>query len=110
MEDLVASIDLDAWVEVKTKPPLYASYVMDKSHPFVEFFDRTYKDVLGRECHYQYSSSITDANTYCGEGGIPCMHLGPLAGGSHQKNEYTVLNSLPPVTRVYTELTARYLS
>jgi acetylornithine deacetylase/succinyl-diaminopimelate desuccinylase family protein len=110
MEDLVASLDLDARVEVKTKPPLYASYVMDRSHPFVELFDKTYRDVLGRECHYQYSSSITDANTYCGEAGIPCIHLGPVAGGSHQKNEYTLLNSLPPVTKVYTELAARYLS
>jgi succinyl-diaminopimelate desuccinylase len=110
MVELVESLDLDARVEVKTKPPLYASYVIERSHPFVELFDRTYRDVLGRECHYQFSSSITDANTYCGEGGIPCMHLGPVAGGSHQKNEYTVLDSLPSVTKVYTELAARFLS
>ena len=63
-----------------------------------------------RHRHYEYSSSITDANTFTGEGGIPCMHLGPEAGGTHQKNEYTTLDSLPPVTKVFTELAARFLS
>ncbi|MCJ7731368.1 M20/M25/M40 family metallo-hydrolase, partial [Candidatus Bathyarchaeota archaeon] len=110
MEELVASLNLDARVEVKTKAPLYASYVMKRSDPFVELFDKSYTDVMGKAPHYQYSSSITDANTFCGEGGIPCMHLGPVAGGPHQKNEYTTLDSLPPVTRVYAELAARFLS
>jgi len=110
MKDLVDSLNLDASVEVRTKPPLYASYVLGRSHPFVQLFDQTYKDVTGNECHYRYSSSITDANTFCGEGGIPCMHLGPFDGGSHQRNEYTKLDSLPPVTKVFTELAARFLS
>jgi acetylornithine deacetylase/succinyl-diaminopimelate desuccinylase family protein len=110
MEKLIASLNLDAKVEVKTKQPLYASYVMDRNNPFVELFHQSYTDVMGREPHYNYGSSITDANTFCGEGGIPCMHLGPFAGGSHQKNEYTTLDSLPPVTKVYTELAARFLS
>ena len=110
MENLIASLNLKAKVEVKTKPPLYASYVMEKTDPFVKLFGETYKDVMGKEPHYQYSSSITDANTLCGEGGIPCMHLGPYAGGPHQKNEYTTLDSLPPVTKTYTELAARFLS
>ena len=110
MEKLIASLNLDARVEVKTKPPLYASYVIDRNDPFVELFHQSYTDVMGKEPHYQYSSSITDANTFCGEGGIPCIHLGPYAGGSHQKNEYTTLDSLPPVTKVYAELAARFLS
>ena len=54
--------------------------------------------------------SITDANTFTGEGGIPCIHLKPVAGGTHQKNEYAVLDSLPSVTKVFTELAARFLS
>jgi acetylornithine deacetylase/succinyl-diaminopimelate desuccinylase family protein len=110
MEELVASLNLDASVEVKTKAPLYASYVIDRNDPFIQLFDQTYKDVMGRQCNYEYSSSITDANTFCGEGGIPCIHLGPVAGGPHQKNEYTTLDSLLPVTKVYTELAARFLS
>lgn len=109
MEELVASLNLEAEVEVKTKPPLYASYVLDKKAPFVKVFDETYRDVMGRECEYEYSSSITDANTFTGEGSIPTMHLGPYAGGTHQKNEYTKLDSIPPVTKVYTELAARFL-
>ncbi|MBD3172233.1 ArgE/DapE family deacylase [Candidatus Bathyarchaeota archaeon] len=110
MEKLIASLDLDAMVEVKTKPPLYQSYLLEQTHPFVELFDKTYRDVTGKACNYEYSSSITDANTFTGEGGIPCMHLGPYAGGTHQKNEYTRLDSIPPVTKIYTELAARFLS
>jgi len=110
MENLVESLNLEAKVEVKTKPPLYASYVLDKETPFVKLFDETYRDVMARKCEYEYSSSITDANTFTGEGGIPCLHLGPYAGGTHQKNEYTKLDSIPPVTKVYTELAARFLS
>jgi acetylornithine deacetylase/succinyl-diaminopimelate desuccinylase family protein len=110
MKELIASLDLEAKVEVKTKPPLYQSYLLDQTHPFVELFDKTYRDVTGKACNYEYSSSITDANTFTGEGSIPCMHLGPYAGGTHQKNEYTRLDSIPPVTKIYTELAARFLS
>ncbi|MFC1803410.1 M20 family metallopeptidase [Thermoproteota archaeon] len=110
MEELVASLNLKARVEVKTKPPFYASYVMDRDEPLVKIFHESYRDVMDKEPYYHYSSSITDANTLAGEGGIPCIHLGPEAGGPHQKNEYTSLDSLPPVTKVYTELAARYLS
>ena len=110
MENLVASLNLDARVEVKTKPPLYASYVLERTHPFVELFDSTYRDIMGKECYYEYSSSISDANTYVGEGGIPCMHLGPSGGNTHQKNEYTILKSLIPVTKFYVEFARRFLS
>jgi acetylornithine deacetylase/succinyl-diaminopimelate desuccinylase-like protein len=110
MEELVESLDLEAKVEVKTKPPLYSSYVIERKDPFVELFDETYKDVMGKPPQYQYSSSITDANTFAGEGRIPCMHLGPMGGGTHQKNEFVNLDSLLPVTRFYTELAARFLS
>jgi acetylornithine deacetylase/succinyl-diaminopimelate desuccinylase family protein len=110
MNDLIESLNLEASVEVKTKPPLYSSYLIDREDPFVELFDETYKDVMGKPPHYQYSSSITDANTFAGKGGIPCIHLGPMGGGTHQKNEYVNLESLQPVTRFYTELAARFLS
>jgi len=110
MEELVDSLKLKAKVEVRTKPPFYSSYILDRDHPFVKLFDEVYRDVMGKECAYEYSSNITDANTYTGEGGIPCMHLGPYAGGPHQKNEYTKLETLPPVTEFYTELAARFLS
>ncbi|MBD3206001.1 ArgE/DapE family deacylase [Candidatus Bathyarchaeota archaeon] len=110
MNDLIESLNLEASVEVKTKPPLYSSYLIDREDPFVELFDETYKDVMGKPPHYQYSSSITDANTFAGEGDIPCIHVGPIGGGTHQKNEYVNLESLQPVTRFYTELAARFLS
>jgi succinyl-diaminopimelate desuccinylase len=109
MEDLVESLNLEASVEVKTKLPLYSSYVMEKSDPLVEVFDSSYKEVKGEAPHYGYSSSITDANTFAGEGGISCIHLGPYAGGAHQKNEYTTLDSLPPATEIYARMAAKYL-
>ncbi len=64
---------------------------------------------MGKSPLYEYSSSITDANTFTGEGGVPCMHLGPYPGGIHQKNEYTTLESLPMVSKVFTSVAARYL-
>jgi acetylornithine deacetylase/succinyl-diaminopimelate desuccinylase-like protein len=100
---------LEADVEVKTKAPLYSSYVMERSDPLVELFDSVYREVKGEAPHYEYSSSITDANTFAGEGGIPCIHMGPYAGGPHQKNEYTKIDSLPPATEIYTRMAARYL-
>jgi acetylornithine deacetylase/succinyl-diaminopimelate desuccinylase family protein len=109
MEDLVESLNLEADVEVKTKAPLYSSYVMERSEPLVELFDSVYREVQGEAPHYEYSSSITDANTFAGEGGIPCIHMGPYAGGPHQKNEYTKIDSLPPATEIYTRMAARYL-
>ena len=109
MEDLVASLDLEAEVEVKTKPPLYASYVMEKTEPIVQIFDTAYREVKGVAPHYGYSSSITDANTFSGEGGIPCIHMGPFAGGPHQKDEYTLIDSLPPVTEIFTRMAANFL-
>ena len=109
MKELVASLNLEAEVEVKTKPPLYASYVMERTEPIVELFDSVYRKVHGVEPHYEYSSSITDANTFAGEGGIPCIHLGPYAGGPHQKDEYTLIDSLPPVTEMFIRMAASFL-
>ena len=109
MEELVASLNLEAEVEVKTKPPLYASYVMEKTEPIVQVFDAAYREVRGVAPHYGYSSSITDANTFAGEGGIPCIHLGPFAGGPHQKDEYTLIDSIPPVTEIFTWMVASFL-
>jgi acetylornithine deacetylase/succinyl-diaminopimelate desuccinylase family protein len=110
MEELVASLNLEAEVAVKTKPPLYSSYVMDRTEPLVVLFDSVYRKVHGVEPYYGYNSSITDANTFAGEGGIPCIHLGPFAGGSHQKDEYTLIDSLPPVSEIFTRIASKFLS
>jgi len=109
MEELVASLNLEAEVEVKTKPPLYASYVMERTEPIVQVFDAAYREVNGVAPHYGYSSSITDANTFAGEGGIPCIHMGPYAGGPHQKDEYTLIDSLPPTTEIFARMAASFL-
>jgi len=109
MERLVESLDLEANVEVKTKPPKYEAYVMEKSDPILQIFDEIYQEVMGKEPLYEYASGITDANIFAGEGGISCLHLGPERGGAHQKNEYVPLDWLPPVSKMYALIAARFL-
>jgi acetylornithine deacetylase/succinyl-diaminopimelate desuccinylase-like protein len=109
MEELIDSLGLEAEVEVGVKPPYYAPYVMDEDEPLVRVFKEAYTEVLDVGPVFEYKSSITDANTFAGEGGIPCIHLGPFDGGAHQKNEYTLLNSMPPVSRVYALMADRFL-
>ena len=109
MEELIGSLDLKADVEVRTKPPKYEAYVMDRDEPIIQIFDGVYREVMGREPLYEYASSITDANIFAGEAGIPCLHLGPRRGGAHQKNEYVQLDWLEPVSRMYALIAARFL-
>lgn len=109
MEELINSLVLEAEVEVGVKPPYYASYVMDENEPLIQVFKEAYTEVMGVNPVFEYKSSITDANTFAGEGGIPCIHLGPFDGGAHQKNEYTLLDSLPPVSKVYALMADKFL-
>jgi acetylornithine deacetylase/succinyl-diaminopimelate desuccinylase-like protein len=110
MEELVRSLSLEASVEVKTKPPFYASYALSRDEPIIQVFDWAYRETMGEAPHFEYSSSITDANTFAGEGGIPCVHLGPYDGGSHQRDEYTLIDTLGPVSKVFALMADRYLS
>ncbi len=109
MERLVGSLGLEAEVEVGVKPPRYEPYVMDRDEPIIEVFDGVYREVMGREPKYEYAYGITDANIFAGEGGIPCLHLGPQRGGAHQKNEYVPLDWLPPLSEMYARISAKYL-
>jgi len=110
MQRLVESLKLKSMVEVKTKPPLYASYEMKKSAPVVKLFTEVYGEVFGAAPSYSYHKSITDANTITGEGGIPCIHLGPKPHGPHQKNESVELDWLPKVSRAYALMAAKFLA
>lgn len=109
MTRLVKNLKLKSDVEVNTKPPLYAAYEMKRTEPIIKIFDEVYKEVVGKAPLYNYSKSITDANTFTGEGGIPCLHLGPKPGGAHQKNEYVELDWLPLVSKMYVLIAARFL-
>jgi acetylornithine deacetylase/succinyl-diaminopimelate desuccinylase-like protein len=110
MEELIASLNLKSRVEVRVKPPRYESFEMDPEEPILRLFHRVYTDVMGVEPQYQYSKSITDANTIAGVGGIPCLHLGPKRGDTHKANEYVPLSWLPPVSEMYTRIALEYLS
>jgi len=110
MEELVGSLNLKSRVEVKVKPPKYESFEMNPDEPILKLFNKVYTDLMGVEPKYQYSKSITDANTIAGVGGIPCLHLGPKRGDTHKANEYVPLSWLPPVSGMYTRIALGYLS
>ena len=109
MESLVESLGLEAKTTVTIKPPYYAPYKMDRENPLVQAFHQAYTETTGHQPHYTHSSSITDANTFMGEGNIPCIHLGPHPGGPHQANEYTTLTSLKTTAEIYVRLIAEFL-
>jgi acetylornithine deacetylase/succinyl-diaminopimelate desuccinylase-like protein len=109
MERLIGSIGLESEVEVGTKPPRYEAYVMGRDEEIIRVFDHVYKEVMGVEPVYEYACGITDANIFAGEGGIPCLHLGPQRGGAHQRNEYVLLDWLLPVSKMYALIAARFL-
>ena len=109
MEALVKSLNLESAVEVKTKPPIYEAYMMSRNAPIMQVFDSVYREVMERAPAYAYSSGITDANVFAGEGGIDCLHLGPRRGGAHQKNEYVPLEWLPKVSRMFAMIAGRFL-
>jgi acetylornithine deacetylase/succinyl-diaminopimelate desuccinylase-like protein len=110
MEKLIKALNLESSVEVKIKPPMYESYEMNPEEPLLKLFHGIYTEVMGREPLYQYSKSITDANTLAGIGGIPCLHLGPKRGDTHKANEYVPLSWLPPVSEMYTRIALSYLN
>jgi len=110
MEMLIGSLGLKAEVEVGTKPPRYESFEMSPDEPIIKVFHEVYKEVRGVDPLYEYASSVTDANIFSGEAGIPCLHLGPERGDAHQPNEYVPLDWLPPVSRMYVLIAARFLS
>lgn len=109
MERLIGTLGLQSEVEVRTKPPRYEAYVMEKDEEIIRVFDPVYREVMGVEPHYEYASGITDANIFAGEGDIPCLHLGPQRGGAHQKNEHVLLDWLPPMSKMYALIAARFL-
>ena len=109
MRRLVDTLGLEAEVEVNTKPPLYSSFEMDRDEPILRVFDKVYEEVMGVKPIYQYSKSITDANTLAGEGGLPCLHLGPKRGDTHKPNEYVPISWLKPVSEMYTRIALSFL-
>ena len=109
MERLIGTLELESDVEVRTKPPRYEAYIMEKDEDIIRVFDSVYKEVMDVEPHYEYAYGITDANIFAGEGKIPCLHLGPQRGGAHQKNEYVLLDWLPLVSKMYALIAARFL-
>jgi len=94
---------------VRTKPPRYEAFVMSRDEPIIRVFDGVYREVMGREPLYEHAYGITDANIFAGEGGIPCLHLGPGRGGAHQKNEHVELGWLSPMSKMYALIADRFL-
>ena len=116
MKRMVDSLKIESSVDVKIKPPKYEPYEISMEEPIIRVFDGVYREVMGYPPDYNYPKSITDANIYTGEGGIPCLHLGPKSGeasinggNSHQKNEYVELSWCKPVCKMYALIASRFL-
>ncbi|MHA1995156.1 MAG: M20 family metallopeptidase [Candidatus Hodarchaeales archaeon] len=107
---LIQSLNLLADVTINIIPPRYEAYVNDRKDPIFQVFDSVYRTVMGKAPLYEYTSGITDANIFTGEGNIPCLHLGPHQEVAHQKNEYIPLNCLEPLSKMYTLIAAKFLT
>ena len=108
MEELVASLELQAQVEVHTKPPRYEPFLVSREEPIIEVFHHVYREMLGVEPLYAYRQGITDANVF-GERNIPCLHLGPEWGNVHQPDEYVSLEWLERLPSMYARIAAGFL-
>ena len=108
MEELVASLELQAQVEVCTKSPRYEPFLVSRDEPIIEVFDNVYREMMGVEPRYAYNPGITDANVF-GERNIPCLHLGPEWGNVHQPDEYVSLEWLERLPRMYARIAADFL-
>lgn len=109
-KELVESLNLSSEIEVKTKPPLYESFMLSEDEPILKLFHKVYRHVRGVEPVYAYSTGITDANVFAGEAGIPCLHLGPERGNVHQPNEFTPLEWLPLISKMYALIAVQFLN
>jgi succinyl-diaminopimelate desuccinylase len=109
MDRLVKILNLKAEIEIKTKPPQYEAYVIDKNEDIIQIFEPIFLEVMGKAPLYNYTRGITDANIFAGEGNIPCLHLGPHQEVAHQKNEYVPLDCLPSLSKMYALIAAKFL-
>ena len=109
METLIHSLNLSAEVTVNIKPPRYEAYIDDQNHTIFQVFENVYRKVMGKAPLYEYTTGITDANIFAGEGHIPCLHLGPHQEVAHQKNEYVPLDCLEPLSTMYSLIAANFL-
>ena len=110
MRILVDSLNIQSEVEIGIKPPRYEAYVMSKDDEIIQIFDPIYRNVMQMAPSYEFSNGITDANIFAGEGGIPCLHLGPEGGGVHEKNEFILLEWLPLISKMYVKIITNFLN
>ncbi|MCX6654042.1 MAG: M20/M25/M40 family metallo-hydrolase, partial [Candidatus Bathyarchaeota archaeon] len=109
MKHLVDSLNFKSEIKIGVKPPKYESYTCSKDELIMKILDEAYSDVMGKPPLYEYAYGITNANIFQGEEKIPCVHIGPQQGTAHGANEYVKLEWLPPISKIYTIVAARYL-
>jgi acetylornithine deacetylase/succinyl-diaminopimelate desuccinylase family protein len=109
MKRLVNLLNLDSKVEIKTKPPQYEAFILDRNEPIFQIFNEVYTKIMGCKPKFEYSSGITDANIFAGEGNIPCLHLGPDQEVAHHKNEFIKLEWLELLSKMYSLIAVSFL-
>jgi succinyl-diaminopimelate desuccinylase len=110
MKRLVNSLGLRAEVEVRVKPPYYEPFEMSPEELIVRIYEEAFKEIRGVAPKFGYRASISDANVFVGEGGIPTVQHGPAGEGSHQANEFVYLKNLKPAAMVDALTAAKFLS
>ena len=110
MKRLVNSLGLKAEVEVRIKPPYYEPFEMSRDESVVRAYAEAFKQVRGVIPKFGYRASISDANVFVGEGGIPTVQHGPAGEGSHQANEFVYLKNLKPSAMVDALTATKFLS
>ncbi len=110
MQELVASLNLNAEVDIRLKPPTYETVSIDHNEPIIQVFEKVYTQVMGKAPHYNCSTVITDANVFAGEENIPCLHLGPPQDGLHKPDEFVQLEWLEIISKMYALITTSFLN
>jgi acetylornithine deacetylase/succinyl-diaminopimelate desuccinylase-like protein len=108
MRRLVDSLHIKSDVTIGVKPPKYEPYTCAMGEPIMKTLDSVYREVMGKAPLYEYAYGITNANIFQGEQGIPCVHIGPQRGEAHGVNEFVKLEWLPPMSKMYALIAARY--
>jgi len=110
MRELAGSLGLGSRFEIRSIPPTYRPFVLDRNELILTAYDEAYRSVLGRAPEYGYHHSLNDANVFAGDHGIPTLVFGPNGANTHSPDEYVLIDSVRHAVRVYLHTIAGYFA
>lgn len=106
---LADSLNSPAQFRVTARPPAYDSYLIDRDHPFLQAFARSYETILGRAPELRIGKGVSDGNILAGRLDVPTLLFGPKGGNMHGADEYLTLSSLEASYAVIARFAADFL-